>query len=107
VALQHPLDAKHDRGVESTLLSKNELRALALYFSDAVIGAGYSPYEGKVNPMLAAAALNVLAPASTATPSSGRWHEAVPLSRQPPTAARSAVNAWSLLRARGQARSRR
>ena len=57
MALQHPLDAKHDRGVESTLLSKNELRALALYFSDAVIGAGYSPYEGKVNPMLAASAL--------------------------------------------------
>ena len=57
MALQHPLGAKHDRGVESRSLSKNELRALAPYFSDAVIGAGICPYEGKVNPILATPAL--------------------------------------------------
>ena len=48
---------ERERGVESRLVSGNELRALAPYFSDAVIGASFCPYEGKVNPILATPAL--------------------------------------------------
>ena len=44
-------------GVDSRVVSGNELGALAPYFSDAVIGASFCPYEGKVNPILATPAL--------------------------------------------------
>jgi glycine/D-amino acid oxidase-like deaminating enzyme len=44
-------------GVDSRVVSGGELRAFAPYFSDAVIGASFCPYEGKVNPILATPAL--------------------------------------------------
>lgn len=43
-------------GLDSRLLSRDELLSIAPYVSRAMIGAEFSPVEGKVNPMLAAPA---------------------------------------------------
>ena len=44
-------------GLEVHVLSRSELRALAPYLSDRVVGAEFCPAEGRVNPLLATAAI--------------------------------------------------
>jgi sarcosine oxidase, subunit beta len=47
---------ERDGGLDSRVLSRQELRHIAPYVADRMIGAGFSPVEGKVNPMVAAPA---------------------------------------------------
>lgn len=44
-------------GIDATVLSRTELRALAPHLSPDLIGAEYCPMEGKINPLVATAAL--------------------------------------------------
>ena len=44
-------------GVETSILDRNELRSIAPYLGDAFLGACYCAQEGKVNPLLANAAI--------------------------------------------------
>ena len=48
---------ERDQGLDVHMVSGNELRTLAPYLSEAVIGAEYAPGEGKLNPLLAIAGL--------------------------------------------------
>jgi sarcosine oxidase, subunit beta len=47
---------ERELGVDARLLGRAEVRELAPWVSESIIGAGYSPVEGKANPMLAAPA---------------------------------------------------
>ncbi|MDP6884217.1 MAG: FAD-dependent oxidoreductase, partial [Rhodospirillales bacterium] len=48
---------EQDQGLDVHMVSGNELRTLAPYLSEAVIGAEYAPGEGKLNPLKAIAGL--------------------------------------------------
>ena len=48
---------EQDQGLDVHMVSGNELRTLAPYLSEAVIGAEYAPGEGKLNPLRAIAGL--------------------------------------------------
>ena len=43
-------------GLDSRVLTRDEVRVVAPYVADSVIGAGFSPVEGRANPMLSAPA---------------------------------------------------
>ena len=43
-------------GISAELLTSNQLREMAPYISEAMLGAAFSPIEGKANPLLAAPA---------------------------------------------------
>ena len=43
-------------GLDVELLDANELRSIAPYVSDRMIGGAFCPHEGKINPLLAAPA---------------------------------------------------
>jgi sarcosine oxidase subunit beta len=47
---------ERELGVDARLLGRAEVRELAPWVAESIIGAGYSPVEGKANPMLAAPA---------------------------------------------------
>ncbi len=47
---------EREGGLDSRVLSRQELRDMAPYVADGMIGAGWSPVEGKANPMVAAPA---------------------------------------------------
>jgi len=47
---------EREGGLDARVLSRDELLGLAPYVANTMIGAGYSPVEGKANPMLAAPA---------------------------------------------------
>jgi sarcosine oxidase, subunit beta len=47
---------EREGGLGSRILSRQELREMAPYVADGMIGAGFSPVEGKANPMVAAPA---------------------------------------------------
>ncbi len=47
---------EREGGLDSRILSCQELRDVAPYVSEGMIGAGFSPVEGKANPMVAAPA---------------------------------------------------
>ena len=47
---------EREAGLDSQVLSRADVLALAPYVGDQVVGAGFSPVEGKANPMLAAPA---------------------------------------------------
>lgn len=47
---------ERDGGLDAKLLSRDELISIAPYVADGMIGAEYSPVEGKANPMVAAPA---------------------------------------------------
>jgi sarcosine oxidase, subunit beta len=47
---------EREGGLDSRVLSRQELRDMAPYVAEGMIGAGFSPVEGKANPMVAAPA---------------------------------------------------
>ncbi len=47
---------EREGGLDSRVLSRQELRDMAPYVAEGMIGAGWSPVEGKANPMVAAPA---------------------------------------------------
>lgn len=58
-------------GVETRVLGRNELRDMAPYLDDQLAGAAYCPREGKVDPLLANAAIRRRALASGAVLADG------------------------------------
>lgn len=55
IARKAAIEAAH--GVETRLLDRNELRAVAPYLSDKAIGGGFCAMEGKANPLRATPAV--------------------------------------------------
>ncbi len=55
-AVEQKVAIEHEGGLASKLLSRHEVTEHAPYVAKSIIGAGYSPVEGKANPMLAAPA---------------------------------------------------
>ncbi|MDP6804613.1 MAG: FAD-binding oxidoreductase [Rhodospirillales bacterium] len=48
---------ENSRGVESSIIGRDEVLRLAPYVSDSVVGAEFCPNEGKINPLLATVAI--------------------------------------------------
>ena len=67
--LERKVAFENAHGIESTIISRSELAALAPYISDRMIGADFCPHEGKVNPLLATVAI-----AAAAVKSGARIH---------------------------------
>ena len=67
--LERKVAFENAHGIESTIISRSELAALAPYISDRMIGAEFCPHEGKVNPLLATVAI-----AAAAVKSGARIH---------------------------------
>lgn len=55
-ALEEKVKLENRVGIDSRLLSKEELRQMAPYISEKMQGAAYCPIEGKANPLIAAPA---------------------------------------------------
>lgn len=56
-AIERKVAVEHEQGLKSELLSAQDLRALAPYLSDGMVGGEFCSDEGKANPLLATAAL--------------------------------------------------
>ncbi len=54
--VERKVEIERSAGIDSRMLDQGELRELAPYVSEKIIGAEYCPIEGKANPMLAAPA---------------------------------------------------
>ncbi|MHB1986452.1 MAG: NAD(P)/FAD-dependent oxidoreductase [Acidimicrobiales bacterium] len=54
--VERKVELERSAGLASQVLSRADVVSLAPYVSDRILGAGYSPVEGKANPMLAAPA---------------------------------------------------
>jgi len=54
--VERKVEVERSAGIESRMLNQAELRALAPYVSEKIIGAEFCPIEGKANPMLASPA---------------------------------------------------
>jgi len=54
--VERKVKVEQSAGIESRMLNQAELRELAPYVSEKIIGAEYCPIEGKANPMLASPA---------------------------------------------------
>jgi sarcosine oxidase, subunit beta len=54
--VERKVEIEREAGLASEVLSRADLAVRAPYLSSAIIGAGFSPVEGKANPMLAAPA---------------------------------------------------
>lgn len=78
--LERKVAFENAHGTESTIISASELATLAPYISDRMIGAEFCPYEGKVNPLLATAAI-----ASAAKKSGARIQRLTALEAWAPT----------------------
>lgn len=50
--VERKVSMERELGLDAQVLGRDEVRRLAPWVSKAVIGAGYSPVEGKANPML-------------------------------------------------------
>ena len=55
--IRHKVRRERAKGLRSRVLARDEVRAVAPYLSDNVIGAELCPHEGKVNPALATPAV--------------------------------------------------
>ncbi|HTN62976.1 MAG TPA: FAD-dependent oxidoreductase [Devosia sp.] len=51
--LKSKAELERSYGIEAEILSQNELRAMAPHLAHSLIGAEYSPQEGKINPLSA------------------------------------------------------
>lgn len=56
-AIERKVALERDQGLSSELLSAEDLRSLAPYLSEEMVGGELCPEEGKANPLLATAAL--------------------------------------------------
>jgi glycine/D-amino acid oxidase-like deaminating enzyme len=65
IARKAAIEGAH--GVETKMLSRDELQALAPYLSDKAIGGGYCPMEGKANPLRATPAVAAAAQSAGVT----------------------------------------
>ncbi len=72
---------ERDQGVETEIIGAGELRRLAPYLDERLVGASYCPKEGKVDPLLANAALRRRAEASGAVIRDGVFVDAVEIDR--------------------------
>lgn len=51
IAMKHFVETQHKAGLDVKLLDRKQLRALAPHLSEHIIGATYSPRDGKINPI--------------------------------------------------------
>ncbi|MFN3171802.1 MAG: NAD(P)/FAD-dependent oxidoreductase [Hyphomicrobiales bacterium] len=65
IARKAAIEGEH--GVETKLLTRDELRTIAPYLSEKAIGGGYCPMEGKANPLRATPAVAAAAQSAGVT----------------------------------------
>lgn len=54
--IEQKVEIERESGLDAQVLSRPDVLALAPYVATSVVGAGFSPVEGKANPMLATSA---------------------------------------------------